>query len=180
MGNKKDSTRLSRKIALALRHKPELFDLEIDSDGWVLLNEFSKKIGISKSEILEIVDKDEKNRYSIKGNNIRANQGHSIDKVSLRLRELSQDDIPEFLYHGTKINFLNSIKKQGLTKQKRHHVHLSDNKEDALIVANRRKGKNCLLKIDTKKLLLNYKVYVSENGVYLVEEVPVNLFEIII
>jgi len=50
---------------------------------------------------------------------IRANQGHSVD-VELGYGAVEP---PEILYHGTAERFLGSIKREGLVKGKRHHVH---------------------------------------------------------
>lgn len=38
---------------------------------------------------------------------------------------------PEYLYHGTATRNLGSIKKHGLLKRERHHVHLSEKKDTA-------------------------------------------------
>ena len=72
----------------------------------------------------------EKQRYIFNENHtkIRANQGHSI-AVDL---QLEQKQPPEILYHGTATRFLESIKKEGLKKMTRQHVHLSKEKQTAV------------------------------------------------
>ena len=92
-------------IALILRHKPPK-ELEMDSKGFV---EISKLINFLNSEDIEadkqiiqyIVDTDDKNRYEIIDNKIRARQGHSIKQVNLEFDKIIP---PNILYHGTKIS----------------------------------------------------------------------------
>ncbi|MGL5068060.1 MAG: RNA 2'-phosphotransferase [Sarcina sp.] len=83
--------KLSKFISLILRHKPERIDETLDENGYMevqkLINGIKRK-GREKEidfEILcEIVDSDEKGRYSFSEDKtkIRANQGHTV-KVEL-------------------------------------------------------------------------------------------------
>lgn len=99
---------------------------------------------------------------------IRANQGHSI-KVEFDFPEVVP---PTILYHGAPVGVVDVIMKEGLKKMKRHHVHLSPDEETAAAVGSRR-GKYEVLKIEAMKLRANgHKIYMSDNGVYLVDEVP--------
>ena len=84
-------------------------------------------------ETLErIVRENSKQRYSLSpdGKKIRANQGHSIP-VELELREAEP---PSRLYHGTATRFLESIRREGITRQSRQQVHLSATVETAAAV----------------------------------------------
>jgi putative RNA 2'-phosphotransferase len=72
-----------------------------------------------------------------------------------------------------------SILEHGLNKQDRHHVHLSSNIETAEIVG-KRKGKPVIFKILSKEMFEDgYKFYLSENNVWLTDNVPVKYLEII-
>ncbi len=54
----------------------------------------------------------------------------------------------------------------------RQYVHLSKDKETAIKVGSRR-GKPIVLKIDAPKMFLDgYTFYLSENNVWLIDEVP--------
>lgn len=59
----------------------------------------------------------------------------------------------------------------------RTHVHLSDNIDTALVVANRRKGKSVILKINTEKIK-DLVFYLSENNVFLCKEIPPQYIEV--
>lgn len=160
----------SVKMSYLLRHNPD--GLIMSKDGWVNLDDLSKKLNASKHFILEIVDKDEKKRYSVSscGSKIRANQGHSID-VKINFKKKIP---PKTLYHGTSLKNLSYIRKTGIKPMTRQFVHLSDNQETASIVGKRH-SKNeepCILEVDCVKMV-NDKIdfFLSENDVWLVDYV---------
>ena len=88
-----DLTRISKYMSLILRHKPEVIGIHLDAHGWAdvnaLLAGISKKYPINRDILEEIVQSDEKQRYSFSedGTKIRANQGHSI-QVDVELNHL--------------------------------------------------------------------------------------------
>ncbi len=166
---------ISKFISLILRHKPEAIGISLDEHGWANVSELIE--GISKQynfnmEILEeIVNTDEKQRYSFNDDKtlIRANQGHSIP-VDVELEKLEP---PEFLWHGTGEKYVSSIDKQGLIPKRRLCVHLSSDKETATNVGKRH-GKPVLYKIKSKEMWQNgFEFFLSKNAVWLTKEVPV-------
>lgn len=131
----KEKTRISKFLSLVLRHQPELIGLQLDHAGWADVDSLIEKVnryGISLdlSALREIVETNDKKRFAFNetGDMIRASQGHSLE-VDLQYQEQSP---PEILYHGTGEKYLDSIMSTGLTKQKRHHVHLSADRLTAL------------------------------------------------
>jgi putative RNA 2'-phosphotransferase len=174
---KENSEKVSKFLSFILRHNPHSIGLEIDVNGWVSIAEIiekSKKINLTRELIDEVVAKNDKQRFIIKNNKIRANQGHSIE-VDLEFKAVAP---PNILYHGTATHFLESIMKTGLSKQKRQHVHLSKNLEIALSVGKRH-GKVVILKINSKRMFENgYEFYLSENRVWLTDFVPVEYLEL--
>ena len=170
--NKNSIKKISKFLSLLLRHKPQTIGLKLDAHGWADIDEIikkSKNIHLNRALIDEVVAKNDKQRFSIKDNKIRANQGHSIS-VDLELKAITP---PEMLYHGTATRFLESIMKTGLSKQKRQHVHLSKEIATAITVGKRH-GEVIILEINTKTMFDNgYKFYLSENGVWLTDVVPV-------
>lgn len=79
---------------------------------------------------------------------------------------------PDVLYHGTAIHNLDSIFEKGLLKGKRHHVHMSTNKETMLRVGMWH-GKPVLLTIDAAQMHKDgYKFFVTGNDVWLTNHVP--------
>jgi len=169
--NNKNIKQTSRFLSLLLRHKPETIGLKLDENGWADMDELikkSKKRGLTRVLIEKVVEQDDKQRFSIEGNRIRANQGHSL-AIDLGLKAVTP---PEVLYHGTAIRFLDSIMKMGLTKQKRQYVHLSKEIETATHVGMRH-GKVVILEVDAKGMYeAGYLFYLSENGVWLTDVVP--------
>ncbi len=182
MTDTKQLNKVSKFLSFVLRHKPDAIDLELDANGWASIdaliskaNASSEQTNLDRTLIHEIVNTSDKKRFIISddGQNIRANQGHSIN-VDLQLKEVIP---PEFLYHGTATRFLDSILKEGLKPQQRQYVHLSKDIETATAVGQRY-GKPVILKI--KALLMceqGFTFYLSENGVWLTEEVPSNYLE---
>lgn len=163
----------SRFLSLVLRHKPGNIGITLDENGWVdidvLLAGMAKhRKGITRGELEEIVRTNDKQRFAIEGDRIRANQGHSV-KVDL---DHKTQRPPGCLYHGTHEGAVESIKKDGLRKQNRHDVHLHQDKELATTVGSRR-GKAVLLTIRSEEMRQAGHVFkVTPNHVWLVESVP--------
>ena len=151
--------------------------MQLDAEGWLEINaliENANQRGNSMTlELLhEVVATSDKQRFSLSedGLRIRANQGHSIPDVNL---ELSPSTPPDQLFHGTVDRFIPSIRKTGLAKRSRNHVHLSSDIETALNVGSRR-GTPILLKVDAKKMHeAGFQFFLSANGVWLTDSVPI-------
>ncbi len=159
----------SKYVSYTLRHKPEF----IDKNGWCDVNVLVSnwKGPFTSNDLDEIVLTNDKQRFEFNEDKtkIRARQGHSI-QVDV---ELKKSIPPATLYHGTKEEFLSSILKQGLIKGNRNHVHLSEDITTAKIVADRRKGKSVILSVDAMHMrALNFNFYLSNNNVWLTDEVP--------
>jgi putative RNA 2'-phosphotransferase len=177
--NKKsnEQVKISKFMSLVLRHSPETIHLNMDKNGWVSIQELIdntnkyKNMHLTLDLVKIVVKTNDKQRFIISddGKRIRANQGHSIN-VDLQLECKMPPDI---LYHGTATRFLDSKMRDGLKPMKRQYVHLSRTEEIALTVGKRH-GKPIVLYIDTKRMYEEgYKFYLSENKVWLIEEVPV-------
>ncbi|MDF7675784.1 RNA 2'-phosphotransferase [Neisseriaceae bacterium ESL0693] len=172
----KNLNELSKFLSYILRHQPESIGIHLDSDGWVnieyLVEQANKHNQFLTKEILyQIVETSDKKRFTISENGleIRAAQGHSTKQVNINHIESTP---PEYLYHGTASRFIESIKKEGLISGQRHYVHLSRDQQTAGAVGQRH-GKPVVIKI--KALLMyqqGYKFYLSDNGVWLVKNVP--------
>lgn len=168
---------ISKLLSLVLRHKPEVIGITLDKNGWVSVDDLLLKIQtqlhgdfITFENLEEIVNDNDKQRFAFNEDKtkIRANQGHSISKVDL---DLKAERPPMGLYHGTVERFIPLIKKDGLLKMNRNHVHLSDDINTALNVGSRR-GKAIILTINSGKMYVDgIKFSKSVNGVWLVDEV---------
>lgn len=132
-----------------------------------------KKLEISKDILDKIVETDDKKRYSYSPDQskIRANQGHSIPTVKINYKEVVP---PEFLYHGTSPDFVNSIMKSGLQKRTRNYVHLSLDKQTAYNVGKRhsKHKEPTILIIKAKELYeTGHKFFLSDNDVWLTDDI---------
>jgi putative RNA 2'-phosphotransferase len=175
----KEQKSKSKLLALWLRHKPELIcDFsEVRRGAWIPWK-FVVKGGVSLDMIKKIVQDDDKGRYSIDETRmwVRANQGHSFEV------EMDYDlvtDVPETLFHGTVEKFLIPIMKQGLSKMRRTHVHLSPNQKTATQVGSRR-GEAIILAVDAIGMVESgMELFISDNGVYLCDWVDPKFIKIL-
>ncbi|TDW46040.1 putative RNA 2'-phosphotransferase [Flavobacterium sp. 270] len=178
--NEKEIKSTSKFLSLVLRHSPETIHLKLDENGWANVeelitkcNQHQKKIDLELLNI--VVETNDKKRFTFNEDKtkIRASQGHSIE-VELNLKEA----LPlEFLYHGTVEASIHGIKEKGLQKMSRQHVHLSKDKETAIKVGSRR-GKPIILKVEARRMQeAGFKFYLSENEVWLTDEVPAKYIE---
>jgi len=170
------AVQISKFLSLVLRHQPEKIGLRLSQSGWASVEELieaSRQRGIefTLEELQNVVASNDKKRFSLSedGLLIRANQGHSIE-VELGYAPTAPPDV---LFHGTAERFMASIKKHGLIKGKRHHVHLSADIDTATKVG-RRHGKPVVLKIEAGRMRQDgFVFYLSANKVWLTESVLV-------
>jgi putative RNA 2'-phosphotransferase len=171
---------ISKFLSLILRHSPETVRLQLDAHGWVNVTTLLKQCAahgrrFSLAELEEVVATNDKQRFAFNEEKtmIRANQGHSIE-VSLDLPAATP---PDFLYHGTVSKFMADIKAKGLLKMNRQHVHLTDDLNTADKVGSRR-GIPQILTIRSGQMHQDGMLfYLSENGVWLTDEVPAKYIE---
>ncbi|MCC3761626.1 RNA 2'-phosphotransferase [Glycomyces sp. TRM65418] len=165
--------RVSKFLSRHLRHDPDRIGIELDEHGWVEVDALLKAaedhgFPITRQELEEVVDENDKQRFALRDGRIRANQGHTVD-VDL---DLDPVDPPPLLYHGTTERFLDSIREEGIKAMDRHDVHLSPDHETAVDVGSRR-GEPVVLVIDAGRMAdRGHLFYRSENGVWLTEHVP--------
>lgn len=162
--------RHSKRLSYLLRHSPESGNLVLDEQGWVGVDEVLASTGMSREDLQAAVDQNDKNRFELDGDRIRARQGHSVS-VDLGLEPVVP---PAVLYHGTAREALPAIFASGLSPMSRQHVHLSSSVAVAANVAGRRsRGDAVLLLVDAAGLIAaGIPVYCSTNGVYLAPSVP--------
>lgn len=166
---------ISKFLSLVLRHNPQRIGIELDSNGWVDCDRLiaaasSHGMIFDRQTLAEVVRTNDKQRFALSedGSRIRANQGHSVS-VDLGLEKRVP---PPILYHGTVARFIDSIRKEGLLKGRRHHVHLSRETATASKVGERR-GKPVILTIRASAMReAGHDFYLSDNGVWLTDHVP--------
>lgn len=171
----------SSYLSYILRHHPEDIDLILDREGWGDVAHILDKTHWSMDLLSDIVTNDKKTRYSFNEDKtkIRANYGHSYKMVNITMEEISIKQMKELggkLYHGTASRFMQSINEKGIVKMERNYVHLSGDIPTAVTVG-RRHGKAVVIEIDAVKMIQDgYKIYRTENGVYVTKYVSPEYF----
>ncbi|RRS01599.1 RNA 2'-phosphotransferase [Glycomyces terrestris] len=165
--------KVSKYLSRHLRHDPQRLGIELDEHGWVEVEALlaaleRQRFRLSREELDEVVERNDKRRFTIRDGRIRANQGHTV-AVDLALDPVEP---PAELFHGTAEGFLESIREEGLKAMARHAVHLSPDYATAVRVGSRR-GRPVVLVVDAARMTAEGCVfYRSENGVWLTESVP--------
>ncbi len=167
--------RVSKRMSYVLRHRPDAARLRMDEHGWVAVDDLLAALRISRQQLDAVVTGNDKQRFSVESgpegrDRIRANQGHTIP-VDLDLAPVPP---PDRLYHGTTVERLDSIIRDGLHRGQRHHVHLSGDVATAVEVGRRHRNATvAVLVIDSGAMArAGYEFYRSANGVWLIDHVP--------
>lgn len=169
-----DLTNLSKSISYVLRHRPDAAGLTLDKQGWCEVEDLLRGLATmglpaTRAQLEQVVLENDKKRFVLEGNHIRAAQGHSLSSVEPVLRAKKP---PSRLFHGTIAASLHSIERKGLLPMSRHHVHLSVDETTARAVGARR-GAPVILVIDAAMMERDgRKFFISDNGVWLTETVP--------
>ncbi|AYV75586.1 MAG: hypothetical protein Terrestrivirus2_94 [Terrestrivirus sp.] len=176
----KHLTHLSKQLSFELRHNLYASGIALykdengKSDGSVKLVDLMKLVNASRTDIMSVVENNDKKRFVIidrKGiEYIRAAQGHNEESGSLieddKLMNLIIEPYP-ICFHGTFTKYVGDIKKTGLNRMSRKHIHLT-NKLDAL--SGIRHNTQSLIFIDMDQAMKDgIKFYESSNGVILSE-----------
>ncbi|MGG8405638.1 RNA 2'-phosphotransferase [Streptomyces sp. 12297] len=167
------AVKVSKYVSKHLRHQPERIGLALDPQGWVEIDALiaaaaAHGFAFSRSELDHVVAANDKKRFAVEGSRIRASQGHTVT-VDLALPAAEP---PEYLYHGTVAAALDAIRAEGLLPMRRHHVHLSPDRDTATRVGARR-GRPVVLSVAAGAMHRAGHVFrVSANGVWLADAVP--------
>lgn len=172
-----DYTKLSKEISYALRHAPWEYELELDNEGFVPVEQLINAVNESGkydrpvvlSDLEHIIEVSDKKRHEIHGDKIRALYGHSVPM------HISKEPVipPDILYHGTTHKALDAIMNTGLKPMGRQYVHLSVDTETAVQVGKRRDNDPVILKIDALKAYNDgVRFYKGNDKVILADHVP--------
>ena len=171
---------ISKFMSLVLRHKPELVGITLDANGWTDLATLISRLNehgttVDLDTMMHIIETNPKKRFALNDtrDKIRASQGHSVN-VDLGY---TPQIPPGILYHGTGQKAVESILATGLHKSGRQHVHLSLDIATAVQVGQRQ-GKPAIFKVMASAMhAQGHLFYLSENGVWLADHVPVSFLE---
>jgi putative RNA 2'-phosphotransferase len=165
--------RLGRFVSGALRHFPDDLGLAMSTKGWVDLNLLAEVMQeryrwATKKRLIALVESDEKGRYEIQNNRIRARYGHSVD-VNL---DFPENTLPK-LYYGASPEEADILLEYGIKPVKQRYVHLSTSVEKAIEVASIHTEKPIIIEIDAEKAQSDgVEMIQATSEIVLSEEVP--------
>jgi len=174
-------TRLSKLMALVLRHRAGDFGLRLDAEGFVPADELVAALrrqrgwaSLTVADLEEVIATQQKRRYEIVDGDIRAIYGHSLDA------EVSYPQVqpPALLLHGTARRFVAAIAAQGLRPMNRQYVHMTDDPALAALTGRRRDPEPAILRIRAAAAHADGLVfYQADSGVFLARAVPPQYIE---
>lgn len=163
-----------KRLSWLLRHGSISAGLDMDGAGWADIQDVLDELELTREELDEIVQTNNKSRLQVSGGRIRCSQGHS-DGTPVDIDELEASwelvkDQTDYIYHGTNLKALDEIKQRGLMPMGRTHVHLAEHRESKV---GKRANVAVLLVVDSA-LLREHDIdlFRSSNGVLLTRHVP--------
>lgn len=124
-----DRQQLTRMLSHALRHNPDEHFLDMDGEGWVVIDDVLLAVrcrkpswrGFSRDDLVEVATTAFGNRFEIDGDRIRALYGHTVPFVETGIEQIP----PTVLFHGTSKQAYESIQEHGLKPMVRRFVHMT-------------------------------------------------------
>lgn len=170
--------RISKSLSYMLRHGAKEHGLKMDEAGYVQVSDLQAMRqfqGVSTAQLREIVRTNDKQRFGLKEEGgilkIRANQGHTVKNVKAEalLTPITSAEGYPFVVHGTYANLLPAIKKSGLSRMQRNHIHMAKGLPgDSGVISGMRKSTNVLIYVDLAAALADgIPFFESANGVIL-------------
>ena len=171
----KHNNLVSKNLSRCLRHKLHQFSASVTSAGYVPIDVLLSESGfvsleITREEIIRVVESCEKQRFELDPTRglIRAHQGHSessgklIDQNQL-LTKLTEPR--EYCVHGTKREVIDEIKRSGLNKMSRTHIHFAS---EPNAISGFRKKSTVLIHVDMRAAMEDgIDFFISGNQVIL-------------
>jgi putative RNA 2'-phosphotransferase len=167
--------RRSTKVSWLLRHGANERGLAMGDDGFAAIVDVLQQLRMSRLELDEVVAENNKARFEVRGGQIRAVQGHSLEGTPVTLEGLERswalvvDD--DRLFHGTSVAAAFAILgSEGVHAAARTHVHLAG-ATDAVV--GKRHQVDVLLVVDPHRLrTAGERIFRAPNGVLLTRAVP--------
>ncbi|MDZ7703787.1 MAG: RNA 2'-phosphotransferase [Trueperaceae bacterium] len=173
VGLTSEQKRLSKFLSYVLRHHPEVAGVGLEPGGWADLETLSNAaaeqgLTLNETTLRTLIAQSPKPRFEVKHGKVRARYGHSVAVDT----ELTPTSPPDILFHGTATRFLDAIRREGLARQSRQYVHLSDDKQSAREVGARH-GRPVVLTVEAGQMARDgYVFYHSADNIWLTREVP--------
>jgi 2'-phosphotransferase len=169
---------MDRKLVKILRHQIRFYGLNCDERGFVCVDDIFKYVpDLTIDKLINIVDTNSKKRLELINNNnkyyIRAVQGHNKVVGSLINNDIAFELIVKplnYCIHGTERQYIESIKKNGLNRMSRKHIHFVSEINENKQTSGYKNKSDVLIFIDMNKCMDDgIKFYKSKNNVILSE-----------
>lgn len=165
---------ISRTLSYLLRHGANEAGLSMDAAGWVPVAEIERRLKVTRGQLEAAVASNTKGRLELRADRIRCCQGHSRAGTPVTLEGLEASWRPyegdDRVFHGTFLEALTSIAKEGLLPGERTHVHLAPARESPV---GKRANVHVMLGVSVERVrACGLSVWESPNGVVLARQVP--------
>lgn len=171
--NPETITRKSKKLSWLLRHGAGSEGLPMDAAGWVPVEDVLARLRLSRGELAEVVRLNTKRRLQWQGERIRCCQGHSLDGMPVTLDALEASWVPwrgGTVWHGTHLDAIEPICREGIRPGRRTHVHLAPALESGV---GKRAAVHVMLAVDPARMAeAGVPLFEAPNGVVLTRRVP--------
>ena len=167
-------TDTSKRLSWLLRHGAPSEGIAMDAAGWVAVADVLRALRLTRAELAEVVELNTKSRLDVRGEQIRASQGHSTNGMPVT-HDALEASWQRFtgegpIWHGTAIEALAGIAREGIVPQARTHVHLASALDSKV---GKRASVDVMIEVSLARLgELGIGVFESQNGVLLVRRVP--------
>lgn len=146
----------------------------MDAAGWADVEHVLRIVKIDRGTLERVVAGNNKSRFELIDGRIRASQGHTQKGTGVSLEELEASWRPFKgsgpIFHGTRVDAVESIARDGIQPVARTHVHLADAVDSQV---GKRANVDLCLAVDPARLReRGIEVFASQNGVVLARQVP--------
>ena len=146
----------------------------MDEAGWTPVAGVLAALSIDRELLERVVVENNKGRLELRGEQVRACQGHSLGKMPVTRAGLEASwetyTGTGSLWHGTTVAATEAILHEGILPGERSHVHLADAVDSNV---GKRAQVAVLLEVSTGALRQAGRgLFTSSNGVVLVRDVP--------
>ncbi len=172
--------KLSKFLALLLRHRPARFPIRLDPQGYADFADVMKVVQslpnfrwVTHDDLDTVLNLPGRRRFEVVKDEfgalrIRALYGHTVVRP-----DYEPVAPPEILYHGTAPEALEAILREGIRPMQRHYVHLAASSDIARSIALRHTATPVILRIDAAAAYAaGQAFYHPSNGIYLTAAVP--------
>jgi RNA:NAD 2'-phosphotransferase (TPT1/KptA family) len=137
----KAAAHLARRLVQLLRHGrgsvPTGFQMNLDKDGWLSMDEVQKVLALWHVQDVEVAVREgvqaSGGRLELSEKGMRANTGHTLGEVRATYPTVKSAGVPEKLYHSTNEAAVKRIRQEGLKSAQlqgvtsgRRHVYFWD------------------------------------------------------